>query len=129
MTTQVRIDKWLWAVRLFKTRSLATEACKKGRVVVNRTPVKPSYVLQTGKVIQVKKPPLTYTYKVLGLIQKRVGAGSVHSFIEDLTPKEALEVLNIQKTTNWFQRDKGRGRPTKKERRELDQLRNPEKKL
>lgn len=121
MENPVRIDKWLWAVRLFKTRSQATEACKKGRVVIDKVQVKPSRVVKTGDVVQIKRPPVTYSFKVLGLIEKRVGAKVAVEFVKDITPKEELEVLEMQKHMGgWMQRDRGTGRPTKKERRDLD---------
>ena len=97
MGNEVRIDKWLWAVRLYKTRSLASEACKKGRIMISNIPVKPSRVLKTGDIIQVKKSPVTYTYKVLQLTESRMGAKMVSQYMLDVTPKEELEILEIQK--------------------------------
>lgn len=124
MENQVRVDKWLWAVRVFKTRSLASEACKKGHITINDVTVKPSRVLKIDEVVQVKKTPVTYSYKVKGLIQKRVGAKLVPDYMEDVTPASALEVLEIQKHMSWFDRDRGAGRPTKKERRDLDKFKD-----
>lgn len=120
MESQVRVDKWLWAVRFFKTRSSATEACKKGRVIIGNVPVKPSRMLKTGDIIKIRKPPVTYTYKVLQLSEKRMGAKMVSEYVLDMTPEEELEILKIQKDMTWFKRDPGTGRPTKKERRDLD---------
>jgi ribosome-associated heat shock protein Hsp15 len=120
MAEHFRIDKWLWAVRIFKTRSQATEACKKGRVMVEDQPVKASREVHHGEVIQVRKPPFTRSYKVLGLAEKRMGAKLAVNFVEDITPSEELEVLEMQKQMNWSQRQRGAGRPTKKERRKLD---------
>ncbi|MGE4586738.1 MAG: RNA-binding S4 domain-containing protein [Mangrovibacterium sp.] len=120
MGDQVRIDKWLWAVRFFKTRSLATEACKKGRVFIGGLPVKPSRMIRTGERICIKKSPVTYTYEVLQLTEKRMGAKLVPDFVRDLTSAKELEILEIQKNMGWMQREHGTGRPTKKERRDLD---------
>lgn len=120
MENQVRVDKWLWAVRVFKTRSLATEACKKGRVIIDNISVKPSRIIKIGDIVMVKKMPVTYSYKVLQLSEKRMGAKLVPDFMEDITTKEELEILDIQKNMGWFNREKGTGRPTKKERRDMD---------
>ena len=117
---EVRIDKWLWAVRLFKTRSLATEACQKGRILVNDMPAKPSRMVRVGDIIKVKRSPVIYTFKVLQIAEKRMGAALTTGYIEDLTPPEELEILEVQKNMSWMQRDRGTGRPTKKERRDLD---------
>ena len=124
MGEQIRIDKWLWAVRVFKTRSMATEACKKGRIFIDDIAVKPSRILKIGDVVKVRKSPVTYSYKVLQLAEKRMGAKLVDDFRKDITPKEELEILEIQKNMSWFQRDRGTGRPTKKERRDLDDFQN-----
>lgn len=120
MADGVRIDKWLWAVRLFKTRSQATEACKKGNVSISGKAIKPARVLQVGEIVEVKKAPITKSFKVLALAGKRMGAKLVIDFLEDVTPPEELELLEIQKHMRWSARDKGTGRPTKKDRRELD---------
>ncbi len=120
MEDQVRIDKWLWAVRFFKTRSSATEACKKGRVMIGNIQVKPSRMIKAGDVIQIRKPPVTYTFKVLQPAEKRMGAKMVSDYVLDITPEEELKILEIQKNMSWFKRDPGTGRPTKKERRDLD---------
>ncbi|MGC9355630.1 MAG: RNA-binding S4 domain-containing protein [Mariniphaga sp.] len=120
MAENVRIDKWLWAVRVFKTRSQATEACRKGRVVIGDLPVKPSRDVHPGEVVKVRKPPLTRSFKVLALAEKRMSAKLAVDFIEDVTPPEELEILEMQKQMNWISRDRGAGRPTKKERRKLD---------
>lgn len=120
MEKQVRVDKWLWAVRIFKTRSIATDACKKGRVLIDNLPVKPSRLLNEGDIVKVKKQPVTYSYKVLKFAEKRMGAKRVAEFMENITPVSELEILEIQKNMGWFQREKGTGRPTKKDRRDLD---------
>ncbi len=120
MGGSVRVDKWLWAVRVYKTRSMATEAVKKGRVFIENMPVKASRVVKVGDVVNVRKSPVTYSYKVLKLAGKRMGAKLVDDFVEDVTPREELEILEVQKNMGWFNRQRGTGRPTKKERRDLD---------
>ncbi|HYQ56813.1 MAG TPA: S4 domain-containing protein [Draconibacterium sp.] len=120
MTQGIRIDKWLWAVRIFKTRSQATEACKKGHVTIEDLPVKASREVHVGEVIKVRKSPITKSFKVLALTGKRMGAKLVADFIKDVTPPEELELLEMQKNMRWSNRDKGTGRPTKKDRRDLD---------
>jgi ribosome-associated heat shock protein Hsp15 len=121
MLQSVRIDKYLWAVRLFKTRSLATEACKKGRISMDDAPVKPSRTVKAGDVIEVKKMPVYYSYRVLEPIEKRVGAKIVDQYVEDITPEEELKKLDMEDDF-FIKRDRGTGRPTKKERRLLDDL-------
>lgn len=116
-----RVDKYLWSVRIYKTRSLATEACKKGRVTISDMPVKPSRSIAEGEVISVKKPPVIYTYKVIEPIQNRVGAKLVPQFMEDITPQEELDKLKMADDF-FYKRERGAGRPTKKERRILDKL-------
>ena len=118
---QIRVDKWLWAVRIFKTRNQATEACKKGRILIREQPVKPSRILRINDIIQVKKPPVVYSYKVTGLLAKRLSARLVLDYIEDITPEQELEKLKVRETF-FISRDKGSGRPTKKERRIMDKL-------
>lgn len=122
MSTMVRIDKWLWAVRVFKTRSMAAEACRKGKVSINGINTKPSRELHAGEVIHVQKSPVTYHYKVLALTEKRMGAKLVPDFMEDVTPASNLEILEMQKYMQGTQRSKGTGRPTKKERRDLERF-------
>ena len=119
---QIRVDKWLWAVRLYKTRNQATEACKKGRILIREQPVKPSRVLRVNDIVQVKKPPVVYSYKVTGLLSKRLSARLVQDYILDVTPEQELEKLKVRETF-FINRDKGSGRPTKKERRTMDKLR------
>jgi len=119
---QIRVDKWLWAVRIYKTRNQATEACKKGRILIREQPVKPSRVLRVNDIVQVKRPPVIYSYKVTGLLAKRLSARLVKDYIEDVTPKQELEKLKVRETF-FISRDKGSGRPTKKERRTMDKLR------
>jgi len=121
MTKTVRIDKYLWAVRLYKTRTLATEACKKGRVSMDDMPAKPSRTVTAGDVIQVRKMPVVYSYRVKDPIEKRVGAKIVDQYVEDITPQEELQKLEMQDDF-FVKRDRGAGRPTKKERRLLDDI-------
>jgi ribosome-associated heat shock protein Hsp15 len=118
---QIRVDKWLWAVRLFKTRNQATEACKKGRILIREQPVKPSRILKVNDIIQVKKPPVVYSFKVTGLLAKRLSARLVKEYVEDITPEQELKKLKVRETF-FLSRDKGSGRPTKKERRTMDKL-------
>jgi ribosome-associated heat shock protein Hsp15 len=117
-----RIDKWLWAVRIFKTRTEASEACKKGRILVNDVQVKPSRDVKIGDVITVKRPPISYVYIVAGLIENRQPAKNVPLYAENITPQEELDMLKIQRSTLFVQRDRGSGRPTKKERRDIDRF-------
>ena len=122
MEESVRIDKWLWAVRVFKTRTIASEACKKGRVLIGNTNVKPSRMIRIGEVVQVKKAPVTYSFKVLDLAQKRMGAKLVPEFMENVTPPEEYEVLELNRLSGFVDRQRGTGRPTKKDRRDLEQF-------
>ena len=121
MSSYVRIDKYLWAVRLYKTRTLATEACKKGKVSVDDMPAKPSRTVSAGDVIKVKKMPVVYSYRVKDPIEKRVGAKIVDQYVENVTPQEELQKLDMQDDF-YIKRDRGAGRPTKKERRLLDDI-------
>jgi len=118
-TRETRIDKYLWAVRLFKSRSTASEACRKGRVTIGGNPVKPSHGVTTGDTIVIRKPPVTYTYLVKGLIENRVGAKLVAEYITDLTPEEEKNRLKPESGSFFGYRPRGSGRPTKRERRDL----------
>ena len=120
MAEDVRIDKWLWAVRIYKTRSQATESCRKGHVTIASLPVKPSRSVHVGEVVKVRKSPIVRSFKVLGLAEKRMSAKLTEDFLEDVTPPEELEIQEMQKNMRWITRDPGTGRPTKKDRRELD---------
>ncbi len=120
---KVRLDKWLWSVRLYKTRSLATEACNKGRILVNGMEAKPSKELIGNETITVRKPPVIYTYKIKQLLKNRVSAKLVPDYVDDLTSVEELDKLKINETF-FVQRDRGTGRPTKKERRTIEKLQN-----
>lgn len=119
---EARIDKWLWAVRLYKTRSMATDACKKGQVTMNGTTMKPSKSIKEGDVVSVRKPPITYTFRVLKAIESRVGAKLVPEMLENITPKEQYDILEMSKISGFANRMRGTGRPTKKERRDLDEF-------
>lgn len=116
---EVRIDKWLWAVRVFKTRTIATDACKKGRVTVGGVAVKPSLPIKVGETVSVRKPPVTYSFKVLALTQNRLGARLVPEYMENVTPQSELHLLDVVKVSGFIDRRKGLGRPTKREGREL----------
>lgn len=117
---EVRIDKWIWAVRLFKTRSLASEACKKKQVLINGISVKPSRSIKVDDVIQIKRPPVTFSFQVLQTSEKRMGAKLVPEFLKDVTPEDQIEILELQKINLHLKREKGSGRPTKKDRRDLE---------
>lgn len=119
--TDLRVDKYLWAVRLYKTRSLAAEECKKGRVLVNDQPAKASKAIREGDVISVRQPPIWRKYKIKGLLHNRVGSKLVDAYIEEATPPEELEKLEEVKESAGI-RDRGAGRPTKKERREIEKF-------
>lgn len=111
---EVRIDKWLWAMRIFKTRTIATEACKKGRVYVGDALAKPSRTIKVGDVVKVRKPPVTYSFRVLALTQNRLGAKLVPDYMENITPQSELDLLEIVKISGFIDRRKGLGRPTKR---------------
>ena len=119
---EARVDKWLWAVRIFKTRSIATDACKKGRVAVGGTVVKPSRMIHVGDIVSVRKPPIEYSFRVIQLLGSRVGAKRVEEFMQNVTPREQYELLELQRVSGFVDRAKGLGRPTKKDRRDLDQF-------
>lgn len=122
MAGETRIDKYLWAIRVFKTRSEATEACKGGKIKVNGADVKPSRLIKPGDMISARKGAITYTYKVLEPIEKRQGAKLVPQFAENMTPQSELDKLKSPVETFFLRRDRGAGRPTKKERRQMDSL-------
>ena len=117
---EVRIDKWLWAVRVFKTRSLATDACKMNRVSINGQLTKPSRLVKEGDVISDRKPPIEYSFKVLRILNNRVGAKLVPEYMENVTPKEQYDILELQRLSRFVDRAKGLGRPTKKDRRDME---------
>ncbi|MDO4181469.1 MAG: RNA-binding S4 domain-containing protein [Bacteroidales bacterium] len=123
---EARIDKWLWASRIFKTRTIASEACKKGRISINGTQVKPARMVKPGDVIQVRKPPVTYSFKVLQAIEKRVGAKLVPEIMENVTTPDQYELLEMSKISGFVDRARGTGRPTKKDRRSMEEFITPE---
>ena len=125
MKTEVRIDKWLWAVRLFKTRSLAAEACKKGKVIIQNIQVKPSRNIKVGDVVCIKRNPILFSFKVLALSENRMNAKLVTGFMENVTTSDQLELIELGRLAGQTGRDRGTGRPTKKERRELDDFIEP----
>ncbi|MFI3297519.1 MAG: RNA-binding S4 domain-containing protein [bacterium] len=122
MAEEVRIDKFLWSVRLFKTRSLAAEACKKGKVLIEGTEMKPSRMVHIGDIIQLRQPPVIFSYRVLQLAQNRMGAKLVPDYLENITPQDQLQVLELMKLEQKNGRARGEGRPTKKDRRDLESL-------
>lgn len=122
MAEETRIDKYLWAIRVFKTRSDATDACKGGKVRVNGSDIKPSKNVRIGDVISVRKGAVTYTYRIIAVIDKRQGAKLVPQYAENITPEEELAKLKAPVETFFLKRDRGSGRPTKKERRQMDSL-------
>ena len=124
--SEARIDKWMWAARIFKTRTIAAEACKKGRVSINGAQAKPARMIKPGDVIQVRKPPVTYSFKVLQAIEKRVGAKLVPEIMENVTTPDQYELLEMNRISGFVNRAKGTGRPTKKDRRDLDEFFTPE---
>ena len=125
MTETARIDKWLWAARIFKTRSIAADACKNGRVVVNNANVKPSLPLKVGEVVHVRKPPITYSFRVLKCIEQRVGAKLVPEIYENVTDPKQYELLEMSRISGFIDRQRGTGRPTKKDRRAMDAFTDP----
>lgn len=120
----IRIDKYLWSVRIYKTRSIATEECRKGRILINGVQVKPSRTIIKNEIIIVRKLPVNFTYMVIEPVESRVSAKLVQKFIEDITPEEEKLKLEFRHTGGTFHRGKGTGRPTKKERRLIDKLKD-----
>ncbi len=121
-----RIDKWLWAARIFKTRSLAANACKNNRVTVKGISVKPSFSLKAGEIVHVKKPPITYSFKVLKPIEQRVGAKLIPEVYENVTDAKQYELLEMSRISGFVDRARGTGRPTKKDRRQMDAFTAPD---
>lgn len=126
MAETARIDKWLWAARIFKTRSIASDACKNGRVTIGGVNMKPSRSVKVGDVVSVKKPPITYSFKVLKTIEQRVGAKLLPEIYENVTDPKLYELLEMSRISGFVDRARGTGRPTKKERRALDAFVEPE---
>lgn len=120
--TEERIDKWMWATRIFKTRTIATDACKKGRVYVGDALAKPSRVVKVGDIIKVRKPPVTYSFRVRALTANRLGAKLVPDYLENITPQSEYDLLEVVKISGFVDRRKGLGRPTKRDGRELSRF-------
>ena len=125
MADSARIDKWLWASRIFKTRSIAADACKNGRVTIGGVNVKPSRPLKAGEVVRVKKPPVTYSFRVLKCIEQRVGAKLVPEIYENVTDPKQYELLEMSRISGFIDRQRGTGRPTKKDRRAMEAFTDP----
>jgi len=123
---EVRIDKCMWATRIFKTRTIAIEACKKNRISIKGTNVKASRMIKVGDVIEVRKPPVTYSFKVLALSERRMGAKLVPEYLENVTSPEQYEILEMNRISGFVARARGMGRPTKKDRREMEQFTDPD---
>ena len=117
---EARIDKWLWAARIFKTRSIAADACKNGRVTIGGVNVKPSHMVKTGETVSVRKPPITYSFRILKTIEQRVGAKLLPEIYENVTAPEQYELLEMTRISGFVDRARGTGRPTKKQRREME---------
>lgn len=125
MADTARIDKWLWAARIFKTRSIAADACKNSRVTINGTSVKPSHMVKVGETVSVRKPPVTYSFKILKCIEQRVGAKLIPEIYENVTDPKQYEILEMSRISGFVDRARGTGRPTKKDRRSLDAFIEP----
>ena len=126
MNEEARIDKWLWAARIFKTRSIAADACKNGRVTIRGINVKPSHMVKVGETVDVRKPPVTYSFRILKTIEQRVGAKLLPEIYENVTPPDQYELLEMNRISGFVDRARGTGRPTKKDRRALDDFFNIE---
>ena len=120
-----RLDKWLWAARIFKTRSIAADACKNGRVTIGEALAKPSRTIKTGETVNVKKPPITYSFKILNAIETRVGAKLIPEVYENVTDPKQYELLEMSRISGFIDRARGTGRPTKKDRRAIDAFVDP----
>ncbi len=121
---KVRIDKWLWAVRIFKTRSMAAEACKKGKVTIGGVTIKPSREVRLNETIDLRVPPITRSYKVLDISGKRMSAKLAVDFVKDVTAQDQLNLLDATKNFGFEKRDRSIGRPTKHDRRMIDKLKD-----
>lgn len=125
-SNEERIDKWMWAMRIFKTRTIATDACKKGRITIgpegHETIAKPSRTIKPGDIVNVRKPPVTYSFRVVRLSENRLGAKLVPEYLENITPQSQYDLLDVVKINGFIDRRKGLGRPTKKEGRQLQQF-------
>ena len=120
----MRIDKYLWCIRMFKTRNIATESCKKGHVKIDETNCKASKDVYGGEIISIRKNQMNLKIEVLDIPKSRIGASLVHQFCKDITPKEEIEKLDLLKYSKDYYRKKGTGRPTKKDRRDIDNYQN-----
>lgn len=118
--SEVRVDKYLWAMRIYKTRSIAADACKNGRVSMGGVQLKPSRTFHVGNTFNVRKGPITYTYRVLQLSENRLGAKLIPEYLRDCTAPEQLELLELARLAGQSGRDRGTGRPTKKDRRDIE---------
>ena len=125
MAESARIDKWLWAARIFKTRSIAADACKNSRVTINGQNVKPSHTVKVGETVNVKKPPVVYSFRILKCIEQRVGAKFITEIYENITDPKQYEILEMSRISGFVDRARGTGRPTKKDRRSLDAFTDP----
>lgn len=123
-SSEARIDKWLWAARIFKTRTIAAAACKKGQVSLGGVQLKASRMIKAGDVVSVRKPPITYSFRVLQPIERRVGAKLIPEVLENVTTPDQYELLEMSKISGFVGRAKGTGRPTKKDRRSLEDFQN-----
>ena len=124
MNNEARIDKWLWAARIFKTRTIAAAACKKGQVSLGGVQLKASRMIKAGDVVSVRKPPITYSFRVLQPIERRIGAKLIPEVLENVTTPDQYELLEMSKISGFVGRAKGTGRPTKKDRRSLEDFQN-----
>ena len=125
MSDEARIDKWLWAARIYKTRTIAADACKNGRVAVNGVNVKPSRMVKPDDVISVRKPPVTFSFRIIKTIEQRVGAKLLPEIYENVTPQDQYDLLEMNRISGFVDRARGTGRPTKKDRRQMDAFIGP----
>ena len=125
MSQEARLDKWLWAARIYKTRTMAIDACKNGRVTQQGRRLKPSHMVKAGDELDVRKPPITYSFRIKQTIENRVGAKLVPEVLENITKPEQYEILEMSRIGGFVNRARGTGRPTKKERREMDAFTTP----
>jgi ribosome-associated heat shock protein Hsp15 len=125
-SVEARLDKWLWASRIYKTRTMAADACKNGRIAINGQQAKPSRLVKAGDEVSVKKSPVTYKFRVLQPIEKRVGAKLIPEILENITPPDQYELLEMNRISGFIDRARGTGRPTKKDRRSLEEFVTPE---
>lgn len=125
MSDTARLDKWLWASRIYKTRTIAIDACKNGRITKTGVRLKPSHQIKVGDIIDVRKPPITYSFRIKQAIEKRIGAKLVPEILENVTAPEQYELLEMSRISGFVNRAKGTGRPTKRDRRKLDDFTIP----